>query len=106
MTPTTAIQRAEHWRKEGACGEAAKVDIALLNELESTKQNSIRYVKLRRWMGSNVDEGWKAVEHLGAVCAWMGWDEMDAMLDDMPECNFGLSRSRLLSDMEKNPELK
>ena len=34
MTPTTAIQRAEQWRKEGACGEAAKVAIALLNELE------------------------------------------------------------------------
>ncbi|WP_284076361.1 hypothetical protein [Herbaspirillum aquaticum] len=34
MTLTTAIQRAEQWRKEGACGEAAKVAIALLNELE------------------------------------------------------------------------
>lgn len=34
MTPTTAIQRAEQWRKENACGEAAKVAIALLNELE------------------------------------------------------------------------
>lgn len=34
MIPTTAIQRAEQWRKENACGEAAKVAIALLNELE------------------------------------------------------------------------
>lgn len=34
MSPTTAIQRAEQWRKENACGEAAKVAIALLNELE------------------------------------------------------------------------
>ncbi|WP_287019415.1 hypothetical protein [Herbaspirillum sp.] len=34
MTPTTAIQRAEQWRKENACGEAEKLAIALLNELE------------------------------------------------------------------------
>ena len=37
MSPTTAIQRAEQWRKENACGEAAKVAIALLNELELVK---------------------------------------------------------------------
>ena len=35
MSPTTAIQRAEQWRKENACGEAAKVAIALLNELQA-----------------------------------------------------------------------
>lgn len=35
MNSTTAIQRAEQWRKENACGEAAKVAIALLNELQA-----------------------------------------------------------------------
>lgn len=35
MSPITAIQRAEQWRKENACGEAAKVAIALLNELKA-----------------------------------------------------------------------
>ena len=45
MTHTTAIQRAEQRRKEGACGEAAKVAIALLNELERalTDINVIEY---------------------------------------------------------------
>ena len=43
MTPTTAIQRAEQWRKEGACGEAAKVAIALLNELERYADKSADY---------------------------------------------------------------
>jgi len=57
------------------------------------ERDAARYRKLRRWMGSNVPEGWKQVEHLGAVCAWMGRDEMDAMLDDMPECGVGLAAS-------------
>ena len=43
MTPTTAIQRAEQWRKEGACGEAAKVAIALLNEIERLQINVAAY---------------------------------------------------------------
>ncbi len=43
MTPTTAIQRAEQWRKEGACGEAAKVAIALLNEIERLQINVSAY---------------------------------------------------------------
>jgi FAD/FMN-containing dehydrogenase len=43
VSPTTAIQRAEQWRKEGACGEAAKVAIALLNELERVQINVAAY---------------------------------------------------------------
>lgn len=43
MTPTTAIQRAEQWRKENACGEAAKVAIALLNEIERLQINVAAY---------------------------------------------------------------
>lgn len=34
MTVDEAIAKAEQWRKENACGDAAKVAIALLNELE------------------------------------------------------------------------
>lgn len=49
-----------------------------------------RYRKLRAWMSSNVEEGWKEVENLGAVAAWVDWDSFDEYLDDLPECNVGL----------------
>ncbi len=49
-----------------------------------------RYRKLRRWMSSNVKEVWARVEELGAIAANVCWDEMDASLDELPECNVGL----------------
>jgi hypothetical protein len=49
-----------------------------------------RYRKLRRWMGSNVPEGWQEVEKLAAISCYMGDDEFDASLDGMLICNVGL----------------
>lgn len=69
MTPTTAIQRAEQWRKEGACGEAAKVAIALLNELERVRPAAVtRYaIRLRsKRAGDHTPAGaWFWVEPAG-----------------------------------------
>lgn len=43
MDITEAIRRAEQWRKDGACGPAAVVAIALLNELEHARINVAAY---------------------------------------------------------------
>lgn len=55
-------------------------------------QDSDRYEKLRRWMTSNVDEGWSEVCNLAAVGCYLGWDEFDKYLDQMPECDLGLCK--------------
>lgn len=60
-----------------------------LEAAEETIRNADRYTKLRRWMSSNVPEGWSKVEQLGAVAAWLSWADFDQMLDDLPECNVG-----------------
>lgn len=52
--------------------------------------DAVRYKKLRRWMSSNVKEGWEEVERMGAVASWVGWDDFDAYLDALPECAVGL----------------
>lgn len=57
---------------------------------EDNRVNAARYKKLRRWMSSNVQEGWTVVEQLGAVASWQGWNEMDQYLDTLPECEHGL----------------
>lgn len=49
-----------------------------------------RYRKLRRWMSSNVAEGWTEVERLAAIACYVDWDAFDQYLDDLPECNVGL----------------
>lgn len=53
-----------------------------------------RYRKLRAWMSSNVKEGWQEVERLGAIAAYVNWDEFDKYLDELPECNVGLCERR------------
>lgn len=58
----------------------------------SDKVDAERYRKLRRYMGSNVKEGWDIVCQLGGVCSWVGWDAMDQYLDELPECNVGLAQ--------------
>lgn len=60
------------------------------DEFATLTLNSDRYKKLRGWMSSNVPEGWKKVENLGAVAAYMSWETMDQELDALPECNVGL----------------
>jgi len=59
-------------------------------------RDAARYRKLRGWMSSNVEQGWSKVEELGAIAAWMGWDDFDESLDSLGECNCGL--------MEESPQ--
>jgi len=63
--------------------------------------NAERYLKLRRWMSSNVPEGWDTVEQLGAVAAWLSWSDFDQMLDNLPECNVGQCGIATLAADEK-----
>lgn len=53
-----------------------------------------RYRKLRRWMSSNVKEGWEEVEKLGALACYASWDDFDEFLDSLPVCNVGLCFKR------------
>ena len=69
-----------------------------MNDLFQDEIDADRYRKLRRYMGSNVEAGWKVVEQLGAVCAWQGYDKFDLYLDSLPECNVGLSYSKGTDD--------
>ena len=55
-----------------------------------TSDNAARYEKLRRWMASNVQEGWKEVENLAAIACYAGFSEFDQALDALPECSVGL----------------
>ena len=57
---------------------------------ENQIANASRYEKLRNWMSSNVNEGWREVKNLGAIAAYQSWDDFDKYLDDLPECNLGL----------------
>lgn len=59
-------------------------------EIERLKLNVERYEKLRRWMTSNVKEGWDEVIQLGAVGVYLSWDDFDMYLDNLPVCNLGL----------------
>lgn len=52
--------------------------------------DAARYRKLRRWMSSNVPEGWEEVKNLGGLACYAGWEEFDGYLDALPECNVGL----------------
>jgi hypothetical protein len=63
---------------------------ALEDRLERDEKDAERYRKLRRWMTSNVAEGWTQVENLASVGCYIGWHEFDAHLDRMPVCNVGL----------------
>lgn len=56
--------------------------------------DAMRYRKLRNWMSSNVREGWSEVENLGGIACYVSWDEFDAYLDALPECNVGLCYKR------------
>lgn len=67
-------------------------------KLVAAQINSIRYYKLREWMSSNVEEGWSKVCELAAVACWVGWEDFDAVLDDLPNCRVGLC--------SKNPDEK
>lgn len=49
-----------------------------------------RYEKLRHWISSNVTGGWNEVCNLAAIATYQGFEEFDAYLDSLPECNVGL----------------
>lgn len=64
---------------------------------EHTRKNRLdaeRYRKLRRWMSSNVAEGWDEVTKLAAIAVYVSWDAFDAELDRLPVCNVGLCEVR------------
>lgn len=65
-----------------------------VSPFEAVRADAERYRKLRRWMTSNVKEGWSEVEQLAAIGVYMGWDEMDKNLDALPVCNVGLNEIR------------
>lgn len=58
--------------------------------LRDVERNAGRYLKLRGWMSSNVPEGWREVENMGAVASWQSWEDMDGYLDALPQCRVGL----------------
>lgn len=62
----------------------------LKEELNLARTNEARYEKLRSYMSSNVKEGWVRVEELGAIAAYLSWNDFDQYLDSLPECNVGL----------------
>jgi hypothetical protein len=61
-----------------------------MNNIDEVELNAKRYMKLRRWMSSNVKEGWDEVERLAAIACYVDWNEFDKCLDELPECNVGL----------------
>lgn len=63
---------------------------ALKHRLAEAQKNAGRYEKLRRWMSSNVADGWSEIEKLAALACYVGWDAFDNQLDALPVCNFGL----------------
>ncbi len=54
------------------------------------RKNAARYIKLRGWMSSNVEEGWEQVECLAAISCYIDFEAFDKHLDTMPDCNVGL----------------
>ena len=76
-----------------ASGELGKWR-ALLDATSGARANvatdAERYCKLRRWMSSNVAEGWREVENLAAIACYVDWEHFDKALDALPECNVGL----------------
>ncbi len=57
-------------------------------------KDSERYKKLRRWMSSNVEEGWNKVEELAAIACYLGQEAFDESLDALGECNVGLCHKK------------
>jgi hypothetical protein len=75
-------------------------------DTEDNRVNAARYKKLRRWMSSNVQEGWTEVEHLGGIASWQGWNDMDQYLDTLPECEHGLCTGCKSNDSTEGPQLE
>ncbi|MNC14781.1 hypothetical protein D3C75_625690 [compost metagenome] len=62
----------------------------MMEDLEAVCTDAERYRKLRGWMTAGVQEGWNEVEKLGAIGAYLSWDDFDSQLDSLPVCNVGL----------------
>lgn len=60
----------------------------------SDSENAKRYLKLRDWMTANVEDSWKEVCNYASIGVYIGWDAADEYLDNLPECNFGLSEEK------------
>lgn len=75
---------------EASAGMHGAVAKELAEELCKHLDDAGRYRKLRGWMSSNVLEGWREVENMGALCAWQDRGAMNEYLDSLPECKVGL----------------
>lgn len=71
----------------------------------TTEPDATRFNKLRRWMASNTAEGWAEVTRLGAIACYLDFDEFNAYLDGMPDCNLGLCEvaSQIDDDSPRHP---
>lgn len=67
---------------------------AIKGSVDDDKTDAERYRKLRRWMSSNVPEGWNEVQRLAAIACYVDWDTFDKCLDELPDCNVGLCEER------------
>lgn len=89
MTPQQKANWAAHQVRsdvpEFNLGNTAQATAA-----QGEQNDGDRYRKLRRWMTSNVAEGWAEVEKLAAIGCYLGWTDFDATLDALPECRLGL----------------
>jgi hypothetical protein len=77
----------------GADGPVADSHFEAIEKWNICAQHTLykdQYQKLRGWMSSNVQEGWKQVENLGAIACYVDWQEFDRYLHELPECNVGL----------------
>lgn len=62
-----------------------------------------RLEKLLGYMGSNVKEGWDEVCKVGAVCAYVGRDEAEDYIDNLPACNVGLCGDGVVTPPPRPP---
>lgn len=78
----------------------ATLEASLEASLAAAERDAGRLRKLKRWMSSNVKEGWSEVKCLGAIAVYAHKD-FNAYLDDLPECNFGLCETAALATKER-----
>jgi hypothetical protein len=84
---------------EGSAGDSREQAAENWNnailDVSNDRLDAARYRKLRGWMSSNVKDGWSEVEKLSAIACYLSWDDFDASLDGLPECNVGLMEKRV-----------
>lgn len=100
MDITEAIRRAEQWRKDGACGPAAIVATALLNELERPKYTAQELLRnLRSALQRMRDDGYISME-MRAIEGWLRCYDLppDRPLQPHPD-TLAQAQSKVSDDM-------